>query len=149
MVPRHMKTYQLSAGVIIVRWIAGQPHYLLLRAYNFWDFPKGLVEENEDPFEAAQREVTEETGLTDLRFRWGKVYYETGPYGAGKIARYYLAESTSGNVFLPVNPLLGRPEHEEFRWVTYDQAQSMLTARLKPILNKADWKVLRNQEAQG
>ncbi len=143
-----MKSYRLSAGVIVVRWLTHQPHYLLLRAYNYWDFPKGLVEEGEDPFAAAQREVTEETGLTELVFRWGKVYHETGPYGAGKIARYYLAESPCGDVFLPVNPLLGRPEHQEFRWVTYDQAQPLLAVRLKPVLNRADWLVLRSQEGE-
>ncbi|MGH8579780.1 MAG: NUDIX domain-containing protein [Gammaproteobacteria bacterium] len=33
----------------------------MLRAYNYWDFPKGTVEPAEDPFEAACREVEEET----------------------------------------------------------------------------------------
>lgn len=141
-----MKTYTLSAGVVVVRLIAQQPHYLVLRAFNYWDFPKGVVERGENPLEAAVREVREETGLTGLDFCWSKGYQETPPYGAGKIARYYLAESRDGEVFLPINPALGKPEHEEFRWVTYEAAQALLSPRLKSILNWADWLVQRGLE---
>lgn len=141
-----MKSYILSAGVIIVRNLAA-PRYLLLRAYEYWDFPKGVVEPGEDPFHGAQREVEEETGLRDLVFRWGKTYQETRPYGPGKIARYYLAEAPEGEVFLPVNPLLGRPEHEEFRWVDFEGARHLLGPRLKPILNWADWLATYDSDA--
>lgn len=130
-----MKKYVLSAGVIIVRGLP-EPQYLLLRAYQYWDFPKGMVEPGEEPWDGAQREVWEETGLTGLNFRWGKVYQETRPYGFGKIARYYVAESSEGEVYLPVNPALGRPEHEEFVWATYEESRSLLRSRLWPIL---DW----------
>ncbi|BBL74815.1 NUDIX domain-containing protein [Methylomagnum ishizawai] len=134
------KSYILSSGVIIVRGLQS-PHYLLLRAFQYWDFPKGVVEPGEDPFMGAQREVEEETGLTGLLFHWGKTFQETRPYGIGKIARYYLAESPEGEVFLPVNPALGRAEHEEFRWVDFKAARSLVGPRLKPILNWADWLV--------
>lgn len=143
-----MKTYTLSAGVVIVRLHPDQPRYLMLRAFNYWDFPKGVVETDEDPQQAAIREVKEETGLTLSleNFRWGKGYQETAPYGMGKIARYYLAESSEGEPYLPDNPLLGKPEHEEMRWVTYQEAQLILPPRLKAILNWADWLVQRELE---
>ena len=143
-----MKTYTLSAGVVIVRISQNQPSYLMLRAFNYWDFPKGVVETDEDPQQAAIREVKEETGLTLTLddFRWGRGYQETAPYGLGKIARYYLAESREGEPYLPVNPLLGKPEHEELRWVTYKEAQAILPPRLKAILNWADWLVQRGLE---
>lgn len=136
-----MKKHTLSAGAVIVRDFAQEPRYLLLRAFSYWDFPKGVVEPGEDPLHAAIREVYEETGLQDLDFRWGKGYQETAPYGLGKVARYYLAESRVGEAYLPVNPSLGRPEHEEFRWLGFDEAHALLAPRLKTILNWADWLV--------
>jgi bis(5'-nucleosidyl)-tetraphosphatase len=140
-----LKNYTLSAGVVIVRLAPDLPRYLMLRAFNYWDFPKGVVEPEEEPLQAAMREVREETGLAlDLKdFRWGKGYQETAPYGLGKIARYYLAESLGGEPYLPDNPLSGKPEHEELRWVTYQEAQGILPPRLKSILNWADWLVQR------
>lgn len=137
-----MKKYVLSAGVIIVRGLP-EPRYLLLRAFQYWDFPKGIVEPGEEPWDGAQREVWEETGLQDLSFRWGRIYQETRPYGFGKIARYYVAESLEGEVYLPVNPALGRPEHEEFVWATYAEARALLRSRLWPILDWADRLVTR------
>ena len=124
----------LSAGVIIVRRQGAGYRYLLLRAYRNWDFPKGVVEPGEDPLQGAIREVAEETTLTDLNFRWGHDYRETAPYGRGKVARYYLAETAQTEVSLPVNPELGRPEHDEFRWVNYATARRLLPPRLQPIL---------------
>ena len=93
--------------------INGNPHVLVLRVFNYWDFPKGEVEPGEQPFEAAIREVKEETSLADLVLRWGHGYVETAPYGRGKIARYYLAESNKDTVFLPANRELSHPEHHE------------------------------------
>jgi bis(5'-nucleosidyl)-tetraphosphatase len=131
-----MKARTLSAGAVIVRRLGGEPHYLLLRAFDHWDFPKGEVEPGEAPLAAARREVREETGLETLAWPWGEGYRETPPYGRGKVARYYLAESRDGEVSLPVNPELGHPEHHEFRWLPYDKARALLGERLRPIL---DW----------
>ncbi len=136
MAPCSTANNKLSAGVVIVRFIEQRPHYLLLRAYRYWDFPKGLVEPGEDPLQAAIREVREETGLTDLHFRWGPVFKQTPPYSRGKVARYYLAEAARGEVYLPVNPELGKPEHHEFRWLTYEHARPLLVNRLQAVL---DW----------
>lgn len=110
---------------------------LLLRAYRNWDFPKGLVAAGEPPLAAALREVAEETGLTGLVLPWGERWRETAPYARGKIARYYLAESPTGEVVLPVSRELGRPEHHEFRWVGFDAAARLLPPRLQPVLRWA------------
>lgn len=129
----------LSAGVVIVRWSYDHYDYLLLRAYNYWDFPKGIVEPGETPLQAAIREVQEETGICDLRFRWGQVYRETPPYNQGrKVARYYIAETGSSDVLLRVNPLLGRPEHSAYRWVRRTEAWRLLTPRVRMVLEWAD-----------
>jgi 8-oxo-dGTP pyrophosphatase MutT (NUDIX family) len=109
---------RVSAGVVVVRETPQGSRFLLLRAFNHWDFPKGMVESGEEPLAAAIREVKEETSIEDLEFPWGESYLETGPYSRGKMARYYLARSRTEAVFLPVSPELGRPEHSEYRWVT-------------------------------
>lgn len=105
-----------------------------------------MVEANESPLQAAIREVEEETSLTGLRFRWGEQYRETQPYNQGrKVARYYVAETTSTAVWLPPNPELGRPEHSEFRWVNRHEAWSMLTPRVRAILEWSDQSWVRTR----
>lgn len=124
----------LSAGVVVVRGEDTQRRYLLLRAYRNWDFPKGVVEAGEDPLQAAIREVEEESSITDLQFRWGYDYRETPPYARGKVARYYVAETMKVDIHLPVNPQLGRPEHDEYMWADQVAAQRLLVPRLQAIL---------------
>jgi 8-oxo-dGTP pyrophosphatase MutT (NUDIX family) len=131
-----MKEILLSAGAIVVRRQEEDWFFLMLRVYHYWDFPKGLVEPGEKPIRAARREAEEETGLTDLSFPWGEEYRETPPYGRGKIARYYLAETRQISIELPVSTELGRPEHHEARWFDYAGARSLLGPRLTPVL---DW----------
>ena len=128
----------LSAGMVIVRKEASEWKYLFLRAYKLWDFPKGEVEEGEDPLETAKREAVEEAGISELCFRWGYVFKETEPYREGKkIARYYIAESTQSQVNLSINPELGRPEHHEYRWLSYEQMKKFAPERLLPIIEWA------------
>jgi len=129
-----MARSKFSAGAVIVRRAAHGWRYLLLRVFRSWDFPKGGLEAGEAPLQAAVREVEEETGLTALEFPWGEAYRETERYSAGKVARYYVAASPAGDVSLPINPELGRPEHHEFRWVSYPEARRLLPPRLQPIL---------------
>lgn len=126
-----------SAGIVVTRQTSDGWRYLLLRVYGYWDFPKGLVEEGEDALAAARREVKEETGLERLEFMWGHRYLETEPYSAGKVARYYLALTEQSHVTLPVSPELGRPEHHEFRWVSYSEGMALLGGRLQPVLRWA------------
>ena len=109
----------------------------MLRAYRNWDFPKGLVEEGETPFAAARREVTEETGIADLRFAWGERFRETPPYAGNKVARFYVAETSAVQVVLPVQPDLGHPEHHESRWLTAEEALALASPRLQRIVRWA------------
>jgi 8-oxo-dGTP pyrophosphatase MutT (NUDIX family) len=129
----------LSAGVVVVRRSDSDPDwlFLMLRAYRNWDFPKGLVENGEDPLAAARREVTEETMISDLQFGWGETFYETAPYSRNKVARYYVGCTESAEVTLPVQPELGRPEHHECRWVPIEEAVGLASPRIKPVLEWA------------
>jgi bis(5'-nucleosidyl)-tetraphosphatase len=128
---------RLSAGVVVVRRAGDDWLYLLLRAFNHWDFPKGMVEEGEEPLAAAIREVREESTIEDLDFAWGSNSTQTGPYSGGKVARYYLAATRTSDVSLPVNPMIGRAEHSEYRWVDFDAALELVSPRVKPVVRWA------------
>ena len=123
----------VSAGVIPVRRTTGGWRVLILRAYRNWDFPKGRIEAGESPLAAALREAREEAGITDFNLEFGEIHRDTAPYSGGKIARYYLAVTASEHIVLPVSPELGRPEHHEWRWVSFDEAAKLLPPRLQPI----------------
>lgn len=126
----------LSCGVVLVRREKWALQYLLLKAYQYWDFPKGKLERGETPFQAAIREVEEETTVTQLDFHWGETFFETPPYRGGKIARYYIAQTEAKKVDLPINPELGRAEHQEFAWVRYKKAYEMVSPRVRQVI---DW----------
>jgi len=125
-----------AAGAVVFRRSERGIRLLLLRAYQNWDFPKGLVEPGESELDACKREVAEETGLSALDYPFGDEHKETLPYSGNKVARYYLAETDADKIELPVSPELGRPEHHEYRWVSFDEAEDLLPPRLGIIL---DW----------
>ena len=138
---RTARAPRLSAGVVVVRrgptgWL-----FLMLRAYRNWDFPKGVLEPGEEPLAAARREVREETLIDDLQFTWGEEYRETAPYSNNKVARYYVGETRTERVSLPVSPELGRPEHNESRWLDLAGALSVSSPRVEPIVRWAAGKL--------
>lgn len=122
--------------MVVVRETPEGWRFLLLRAFNHWDFPKGMVEPAEEPLAAAIREVREETLIEDLEFAWGDAHTQTGPYSRGKVARYYLAKTRTADVTLTVIAELGRAEHNEFRWVDHATALKLVSPRVQPIV---DW----------
>ena len=127
----------LSCGAVVVRQTVDGWLTLMLRAYRNWDFPKGLCESGETPLDAAVREVAEETGIDDLVFGWGDRHTETGPYNRGKTARYYLAKTLQEDVEMGISPDLGRPEHHEFRWVSFDTAYDLASPRVRLVVQWA------------
>jgi 8-oxo-dGTP pyrophosphatase MutT (NUDIX family) len=126
-----------AAGAVVFRRSERGIRVLILRAYNNWDFPKGLIEPGEDALAAAKREVEEETGLAGLEYPFGDEFKETLPYAGRKVARYYLAETDEAELQLPVSPELGRPEHHEYRWVSFEEAEDLLPPRLAVVLEWA------------
>ncbi|MCO4810485.1 MAG: NUDIX domain-containing protein [Gammaproteobacteria bacterium] len=132
-----MSENKLSCGVVLARrtddgWVT-----LMLRAFHHWDFPKGMRERGEQPMEAAVREVGEETGVTDLAFDWGDRFFETGPYSRGKVARYFIAATAETDVEMGISPETGEPEHQEWRWVTFDEAYDLGSPRVRSIVQWA------------
>jgi 8-oxo-dGTP pyrophosphatase MutT (NUDIX family) len=129
---------ETSAGGVIFRRVEDGTRILLIKdAYRNWGFPKGHVEAGEDAAAAALREITEETGLSDLinhgriqdidwffRFR-GKLIHKT--------CTFFLVESPSGEP---------QPQHDEgitaTRWLSFDEAQRTLSyANARDVLKAA------------
>ena len=134
------KPRQRSAGVVVLRDRPGHCDYLLMRAYSHRVFSKDLLETGEQAIAAARREVEEETGITVLDFRWGYDYFETGHYRCGKIARYYSAATSQPKVELLISQELGRPEHDEYRRVSFEEGHELPGMRLQPELEWAHHK---------
>ena len=132
-----MTGQKLSCGAVLARETDAGWLTLMLRAFHHWDFPKGLRERGEEPMEAALREVQEETGIDDLSFDWGDRFYETGPYSQGKVARYYIAKTEQEAVEMGISPETGEPEHQEWRWVSFDEAYDLGSPRVREIVHWA------------
>jgi 8-oxo-dGTP pyrophosphatase MutT (NUDIX family) len=62
--PSILTNREIAAGLIIFRETNEGPKFLLIyQGGNYWNFPKGKLEEGERNFRAALREVWEETGI--------------------------------------------------------------------------------------
>ena len=131
-----------SAGVAVVDLKSGtgeEPTVLCVRAYANWDFPKGQLEKGESHIQAAIREVEEETTLNhgaDYVLSGGPAGSTT--YGRGakkKTATYFIGLAMPGikEPFLPVNPELGKPENDEYRWVPISELRDLMPGRLQRI----------------
>ncbi len=125
---------RLSCGIVLGRPTDDGWYTLMLRAWRIWDFPKGMCEPGETPLQAARREVAEETGIRELALQWGDTAIDTGPYNRGKTARYYLASTQEDKVEMGISPLTGRPEHHEYRWMTFDEAYDISSPRVRSVV---------------
>ena len=114
----------------------GEQRFLILRAFRNWDFPKGGADAGETPVMAATREMHEETGIADFEMPYGEICKDTEPYAGGKVATYFIARVQLRELTLPISEELGKPEHDEYRWATVEQARKLLPARLVSVL---DW----------
>ena len=120
-----MKT-ELSAGGIVLAKTQSIWHVLLIQDMNkSLTFPKGLIEPNETPQEAAEREISEEIGLTNLTYvsTLGTIQYRYRRNGLiRKTVHYFLFQSDTQA------PL--KPQREEgiseARWVLLEEAETLI-----------------------
>jgi ADP-ribose pyrophosphatase YjhB (NUDIX family) len=92
---------ETSSGGVVFRMHDDGPQFLLIRdPYENWGLPKGHLEGGETPVEAAVREVTEETGLNELRvvdqlptIDW---YFRDHGKLVHKFCHFFLIECCSG-----------------------------------------------------
>ncbi len=129
-------TKELSAGIIIYRRTSEGPKFLLL--YNggkYWNFPKGKLADGERSFQAALREVYEETGLSsqDLHFReWFKVQdtfsFIRNREKIYKTVIYYLAETRNQKIQINIKPEHHKGEHHEgYGWFLHKEAVRLIS----------------------
>ena len=139
-----------SAGVIVVRHDKARNEHklLLMKAYDFWDFPKGGIEKGESKLEAAVREVEEESGINDLDFCWGKTFYETESFGKfNKRVFYFVAKTEKREVVISKNPQTGFYEHEDYMWLSFKDAKKITVQRIKKAIEWAEERVLNLYES--
>lgn len=116
-----------------------------------WMIPKGMVEPGERPAEAALREFSEETGtaLTDVPLPLATVRQ-----AGGKLVEAFAVEGDldataikSIDFELEWPPRSGRikhfPEAEEARWMTLDEARSMMLPSQLPLLDALEARLSR------
>ncbi len=124
---------EISAGIIIYRkTLEGLKFLILYHRGSYWNFPKGKIESEEKSFQAAVREIKEETGLSrnDLKFQdyfkahekftfWRRV--EAKKEKIFKIVIFYLAETKKSQIVIS-------SKHEEgYGWFTYKEALKILS----------------------
>lgn len=129
---------EVSAGGIVFRRDGDRTFFLLIRdSYRNWGFPKGHLEDGEEPATAALREVGEETGLATLELRapievidWcfrfrGRLIHKT--------CHFFLIETSDRRT---------APQRAEgitaCRWASYDQAVRMISyENARSVLHQA------------
>lgn len=133
-----------SAGAIIFREEGNKSYYLLLHypsgsrtKKDYWDLPKGHVEEGEKLEKTAEREIKEETGLTDIEFINGfeetiKYFFKAEGKNILKFVTFYLVKTKNKDIKIS-------EEHIGYQWCPYEETIEQLTFKnAKEIIKKAN-----------
>lgn len=144
---------EISAGIIIYKREKDRDEkidtkYLLLyHGRGYWNFPKGKLEAGERGYDAALREVEEETGISarsltvvrDFKMTDKYIYQREGQKFF-KIVIFFLAQAAKPEIKLSW-------EHEGFGWFLHKDAQKLLKHyNSKLILKKAHDYLRRNSQ---
>jgi bis(5'-nucleosidyl)-tetraphosphatase len=117
---------EFSAGFILYRDTPGGPVFLLLDYGKHWDYAKGHLEEGETAWQAAVRELREETGIRQVdrvtRFQRDMHYVFFSPRKGRihKTVTYFLGRTRTENVTIS-------DEHTGHAWLSYEDAMERLT----------------------
>ena len=136
---------ETSAGGVVFRLDGGHPLYLLIRdSYQNWGFPKGHLETGEVPEAAALREVSEETGLSDLSIR-GSIdtidwFFRFRGQLIHKVCHFFLMQTRESSTL---------PQRAEgitaCRWSPYEDASSLVSyPNARDVLRRAQEMVLES-----
>ena len=138
--PKTKSQFEHSAGGVIFQKVNGAVKILLIQdKNNQWTFPKGLIDEAEAAQEAAEREILEEVGLSNLTFAGevaiSRYFYRFEGNLVRKRVDYFLF-AYSGNV----KPTPQADEGiQSAEWFTQEKALEKIGYRKtnNPVLKKA------------
>lgn len=134
--------HERAAGFVLYAPLdrpCGERRFLVLchRAGGHWAFPKGRIESGESEYEAALRELREETGIGRVcpleGFRAESRYrFRREGQWIDKTVVYFAAESKEGSVRLS-------DEHTAWAWLGRSEAAQRLTyAEARNVLARVD-----------
>jgi len=149
---------QRSAGILLFRLRHADVEVLLIkpggpfwraRDAGAWMIPKGAIEKDEEPAEAALREFEEETGtrLTAAPFALARVRQAGGKWVEAFAVEGDLdAAGIRSNLFeMEWPPRSGQlqrfPEAGEARWMTLAQARELMLPSQLPLLDALEQKL--------
>lgn len=147
-----------SAGILLYRFQNNLPEVLLVhpggpfwakKDLGVWSIPKGEFEADENPLDAAKREVKEETGikvqgdfieLTPVKQKSGKIIYAWALQGD-----FNSAEIKSNTFEMEWPPKSGIkkafPEIDKAAWFTTDEAKKKIIEGQVPLINELETKL--------
>jgi len=150
--------HKKSAGILLYRYYDNLPEVLLVhpggpfwakKDLGSWSIPKGEFEADEDPLDAAKREVEEETGLkvqgdfvelTPVKQKSGKVIYAWAVQG-----NLNAAEIKSNTFEIEWPPKSGKKktisEIDKAAWFNMDEAKKKVIQGQVPIIIELETKL--------
>jgi 8-oxo-dGTP pyrophosphatase MutT (NUDIX family) len=132
-----MRQETSAGGVVVHRSGNGGFRYLVIRdSYGNWGFPKGHVEAGETFEAAAVREVSEETGLTNVAVRAplapAEWQFSFNGERIHKTCHFFLMEAADDATTPQAEEGISACEWKEFadaeRMITYENARAALRA---------------------
>ena len=114
-----------SYGVILIH--KTNKRFLLLQQIDgHWSFPKGHLEGNEAPKDAALRELKEESGITEIEFVDNTDLYEHYTFTKhekqyDKTVQYFIAFTDTDVVSIQEEEVIA------YKWATYEEAMNTFT----------------------
>jgi 8-oxo-dGTP pyrophosphatase MutT (NUDIX family) len=135
---------EISAGIIIYKREKDrdgkiETKYLLLyHNHGYWNFPKGKIEKGELSYQAAFREVYEETNIPSHSLKLeknfkipDKFFYQSAGRNIFKIVILFLAQAIQPEVKITY-------KHDGYAWFTFRDAQKIIRHyNIRMILKKA------------